>query len=322
MSEQESSGQCPHRPTAVAWALSALDPAEAADFAAHLPTCAECRQAIAETEEIGALLGTAVPQEDPPAGLRSRLLDRVGETEQEVGPATYVAGVGEEAAASDVPPAPADSVAGETERPAGPDSPPPTRPSENPAPPGGRDTRNSRPGGAGRPPRGRRRGRVVNAILVTAVGVLAAVCAGLGIRVVELDRQQDVQARQSESLTMALAMATDPDMHRVTLSDPASRETAMLIAGGGYGAVLPMNLPRNDTDDQMYVLWALQGDEPVAMAGFDVEVDEMPAKPLRWGYDMSEEMSSVTAFAISLEDGRDMPNAPEGEIVASGPMAG
>ncbi|APU22475.1 anti-sigma factor domain-containing protein [Actinoalloteichus sp. GBA129-24] len=307
MSELEQDGQCPQHEAAVGWALSSLEPDEAARFAEHLPSCAECRETVAETEEIGALLGAAVPQIEPPSGLRDRLLAQIEQVEQEVEPrgqapvvATPAAGRPEESAASDR----AGRVAGAEVR-----------------PPGSPGERARRPGGTRRPGR---RGRVVMALLTTAVAVLAAVSAGLGIRLVEVVRQQDVQARQSAAMETALRMAADPDMHRVVLHDPGQQTAAVLFATGAHGAVVSTGLPRNDDDEQMYVLWALQGDQPVPMAGFDVgiERERVPAQTLRWSHDMTEEMGSVTAFAISLESGRDMPDAPSGDIVASGPMNG
>ncbi|MDL5156668.1 anti-sigma factor domain-containing protein [Actinomycetospora termitidis] len=63
-----------HPELAVAWALYALAPEEAAEFSEHLPECSACRTIVAETEDVGALLATAVPEEEPPPALRDRIL--------------------------------------------------------------------------------------------------------------------------------------------------------------------------------------------------------------------------------------------------------
>jgi hypothetical protein len=64
-----------HPELAVAWALHALDPEDDAEFAEHLATCDACRRIVAETEEVGALLGAAVEPAEPPASLRARILE-------------------------------------------------------------------------------------------------------------------------------------------------------------------------------------------------------------------------------------------------------
>ncbi|ASO21550.1 anti-sigma-K factor RskA [Actinoalloteichus hoggarensis] len=300
MSELEQGEECEHHETAVGWALSSLAPDEAARFAEHLPSCARCRGTVAETEELGALLGEAVPAAEPPAGMRDRMLARIAEVDQEPGPPP--------------PHPPAEVPVATRHQSDGTASAGATRP------PGGPGERARRPGWPERP---RRRGRAAVALLAVAVAVLAAASAGLGLRLVEVHRQQEVQARQAASMETALRVAADPDMHRIVLHDPAQQTAAVLFATGAHGAVVSTGLPRNEAD-QMYVLWALQGDQPVPMAGFEVgaEQERMPTQTLRWSHDMTEDMASVTAFAISSEPDGDMPDAPSGDIVASGPMSG
>ncbi len=65
---------CQHRELAVGWALHCLEPAEEALFAAHLPDCADCRQAVQEAEEVGAALAVMVPDAEPPQQLQHRIL--------------------------------------------------------------------------------------------------------------------------------------------------------------------------------------------------------------------------------------------------------
>ncbi|MER5740023.1 anti-sigma factor [Streptomyces sp. NPDC002262] len=61
---------------AAAYALDALDPAERADFAAHLPHCEECRGDVAEFEATAARLAGAAAQ-DPPPALKERTMAAV-----------------------------------------------------------------------------------------------------------------------------------------------------------------------------------------------------------------------------------------------------
>lgn len=67
---------------AVGWALHALDPDDAARFAAHLPGCPRCRAVVDDTVAALGALASAVPEAEPPVALRSRLRDAVAGTEQ------------------------------------------------------------------------------------------------------------------------------------------------------------------------------------------------------------------------------------------------
>jgi hypothetical protein len=58
---------------AVGWALHALEPADEAEFARHLPGCARCAEIVAETTEVMGALATDLPPVAPSEGLRERL---------------------------------------------------------------------------------------------------------------------------------------------------------------------------------------------------------------------------------------------------------
>ncbi|MEO6859073.1 MAG: anti-sigma factor [Solirubrobacteraceae bacterium] len=60
-----------------AYALGALDAADAEAFAAHLETCAMCREELVEFEAVVATLPMSVPQHTAPDSLRRRVLDTV-----------------------------------------------------------------------------------------------------------------------------------------------------------------------------------------------------------------------------------------------------
>lgn len=62
------------RSLAGAYALGVASDAERREFEAHLATCAECRQELAEIRRVNDALAMAAPAASPPAGLRSRIV--------------------------------------------------------------------------------------------------------------------------------------------------------------------------------------------------------------------------------------------------------
>lgn len=74
MNTQLRVADCPHRDLAVGWALHALEPAEEALVATHMPDCPACTRTVAQTEQIGATLGLSVPELIPSAELEQRVL--------------------------------------------------------------------------------------------------------------------------------------------------------------------------------------------------------------------------------------------------------
>src|SRR5262249_1046680 len=62
------------------YAVGALTPAERSAFEAHLADCEECRAAVRSFIGVAEALPQVVPQHDPPAALRSRVLAAVGAT--------------------------------------------------------------------------------------------------------------------------------------------------------------------------------------------------------------------------------------------------
>jgi anti-sigma factor RsiW len=70
---------------AVGWALHSLEPDDEERFAGHLPGCAECQRTVADMTATLGELASVVPEEEPPPGLRDRLLSAASETPQNVG---------------------------------------------------------------------------------------------------------------------------------------------------------------------------------------------------------------------------------------------
>ncbi|MEX0658985.1 MAG: anti-sigma factor [Egibacteraceae bacterium] len=64
-----------------AYALDALDEEERRSFERHLDDCGDCRVEVDEFQATGALLGT-IADEEPPPGMRDRLLAAVAATPQ------------------------------------------------------------------------------------------------------------------------------------------------------------------------------------------------------------------------------------------------
>ena len=63
--------------------LGTLDPGDAEWFAGHLPSCPDCRTAVAEFGPTARLLATAAPADLPPPGLRTRTLAAVAQADRE-----------------------------------------------------------------------------------------------------------------------------------------------------------------------------------------------------------------------------------------------
>jgi hypothetical protein len=61
-------------PEAAGWVLGTLDPGDAEWFAGHLPSCPDCRAAVAEFGPAARLLATAAPADLPQPGLQARTL--------------------------------------------------------------------------------------------------------------------------------------------------------------------------------------------------------------------------------------------------------
>ncbi len=61
-------------PEVAGWVLGTLDPDDAEWFAGHLPTCADCRAAVAEFGPAARLMVTAAPADLAPPGLQARIL--------------------------------------------------------------------------------------------------------------------------------------------------------------------------------------------------------------------------------------------------------
>jgi hypothetical protein len=62
-------------PLLPAWALDALDDDECAAALRHIGECASCRDEARRYAAVAAAMALALPQHEPPPGLKARLLD-------------------------------------------------------------------------------------------------------------------------------------------------------------------------------------------------------------------------------------------------------
>lgn len=72
MTAQDAPAGDPFRDQLPAYALGALDPADAAALAAHLPTCAACQAELVRLQEATTALALSPPPAAEPAGHAER----------------------------------------------------------------------------------------------------------------------------------------------------------------------------------------------------------------------------------------------------------
>ena len=274
---------CTRTEQAVGWALHALEPDEEIAMERHVLTCADCLAAVRDTQAVMAQLATAAEPVEPPARLRSAVLDAAAATPQ----------IRPQAA---VRPSPTPRRPG-TPRPTGPPGPSGVRPT-SPTPPG--------------PSRRLIIGRVV-AAAVAAVAVIAV--GGLGLRTVQLQQQLDSASSQVSSTTELVRNLALPGSSHALLAAPDGTTVAAVVLTNSQQTVYTIGLAANSAD-QTYVLWGLNdaSSTPQPLGVFDV--DERNASPQTVG---SPDQQTFSTYAISLEPGRTPPSAPS-DVVATGSL--
>jgi hypothetical protein len=240
---------CGYDELAVGWALHALEPADEAAFVGHMRTCARCQATVRSTEDVGAVLGGAVPLEEPPARLRGSLLAMIDETDQ------------------NAPPRPA----------AGPVQPfEPAGPVETNVVPLVRKSRMPRILTAA--------AAVVFVLIVTVLGVRVG---QLTTERDQLSGQVSAAAGQSVQLQRAMAAVGDPRAHKTVLTTNQGNPAAILVSGKQNATVVALQLKPNDTG-HVYVVWGMSAARPIALATFDVGAGTDSARALSWGPDAAK----------------------------------
>lgn len=269
---------------AVGYALHALEPEDEAAFAVHLPGCGRCTRTVAETHDVMAAMAADLPAAEPSDGMRGRLRAAVEETGQVPGPTTPTVPDGRR------PP---------QVEPAEPVPPPARRPAQVGARP---DT-----------PVTRRR--------VLAVGLVAAAVAaiiGLGVWNVVLASARDDAMAAAAAQRAVLEEVLQPGAQvRARMTDDDGVPMATLVTRDGEMQVVTQGLSVNDDSEEVYVLWGIGDDAPVALAAFDVDRSRTDVQAVGSG---PTGVGPFAQYAVSLEPGRQPPASPS-EVVASGQVA-
>jgi len=265
-------------------ALHALEPDEEDRVTEHLRECLVCRALLAETHETMAALAHALPPQDPPPSLRTRIL---------------VAAAAEPDPA--VPPR-------EPER---------TRPTtrELPAVPASAPDDDG-PRRAPTPAAPRRR--------AAAVLVLAAVIAGLvvfaarGAVTPGPDDPRTVVAERAEQV-VASAEARDPSVRSASLVQPGSGTVAAVVLDDASGPrVVPLAMPAIGTG-RTFVLWRVAGSAVTPVGAMDPNGSFTPMSVAPGGGTTTAPAPSRLAYALSVEQAGVVPTRPAA-VVASGPL--
>jgi hypothetical protein len=223
-----------------------------------------------------------LPAAEPSEGLRDRLRAAVEETEQ-LPPAQRRA---EPVVPSALPPVAAPSRAG------------------------GRGLRPPLPvpGAAPRRPAWRR-------VLPTAL-VAAAVAAVLSLgawNVVVTGDRDAARATAAEQSRMLDGLLT-PGRATIAPVADGGEVVATVVARANEVQVVATGLPVNDRDEKTYVVWGMADDLPTPLGTFDVVTAAMD---LRTVGSSATGLDDYSAYAISLEPGREAPSSPT-DIVAIG----
>jgi hypothetical protein len=150
-----------------------------------------------------------------------------------------------------------------------------------------------------------------NALVAAAVAAILA----LGTwSVVLSDARDDARAQAAQQSEIVQALLSPGQATIAPLDDSSGRAVATVIARNGQAQVVTAGLPLNDTRAQTYVLWGVRGTTPVPLGTFDV-VDR--ATDLRTVGSDSTGLADYTAYAVSIEPGRQAPPTPS-KIVANG----
>lgn len=164
-----------------------------------------------------------------------------------------------------------------------------------------------------RPQHRRRTGRV----LLAAAAALAVLAGGgyLGVRVNQLSGEVTAAQSRTDELSKALSLAADPATNRALLRNSSGDEVAVVLSNPTSAAVMPLNLKPNDSG-HVYVVWGASTKPAVPLALFDVRAGSTDPQLLSWTADAHKH----TAFAVSLEPGRQAPPTPS-EVLAAGQVA-
>ena len=288
---------------AVGWALDALEPADQDRFDEHRATCRYCEQEAAEALDVAVELAYGVPDFDPPAELRRRLL-AVAAEEPPAQPAPRPA-VARSAAPTDPPHRPTATDRPATTDPTAIDRPTATdRPAAEPATRSASRTGpdRTRPGG---PDRARHRRPVRRLGPLLAAAALVAVSAVTTWQVTRPEQDRPAPAATAERVA--------------TLSAPGGDGTvATVVVGQGRIDVVTDALPPNAARRTTYLLWGVPSGnaaDPRVVGSFDVTAPGLHSYAVR----LVRPADGYPVLAISEEPAGTTPASPSG-IIARGAL--
>ncbi|MCO7218699.1 anti-sigma factor domain-containing protein [Klenkia sp. PcliD-1-E] len=148
--------------------------------------------------------------------------------------------------------------------------------------------------------------------LLVAAGVAAVL--GLGAWTVALTQDRDAARATAASQASMISALLAPGQMSVARMESDGTTVATVVAHDGQAQVVTEGMTTNDTADSTYVLWGLTDDGPVAIGTFDVVTD---ATDLRTVGSDATGLDDYSAYAISLEPGRQAPSEPT-DVVARG----
>lgn len=303
----------------VGYALSALEPEEEQEFLRHLGGCARCEQSLARHRQTLAHLAYAVePATPPPAlleGIRQRIAAEGAPASASLLPdAGDGAPAGERTTAGSVElPAertPVGPLAGSAASPeAAADSAAAPAASADPSGPVG-----AHPTDELARARSRRSRR---AVAWTSVAAALALVVGLGGWNVVLQQDRDRTGRQTTRLNQAVQALEKGPARTVPLRDVDGAVSVIAVVQPDWSMSLVVDgLTPNDRADSTYVLWAVQGISPRALATFDVS---SPRLEVLTDVPIPADVRSVPdGFAVTRELGRKAPETPRNPILVQG----
>jgi hypothetical protein len=283
-----TAGHEPYDELAAGFALHALDPEDQRQFLLHVADCARCQAAVGDYTEVAAALAESRSAVlDPSPQLGRRIMAAIADEPQQLSRPPGTA----------VPSASGPGRAGGT---AGPD---------------GADGTAWPPRAVGDLAARRNRHRRPRSRTAAFAGAAAAVVIAVGGIWGGLAATGGGAAGGAASV----AGCAQPDACRqVLLTSATSQASARVVIKGDVAWLIPSRLPADNSTEQVYVLWQIDGArKALAVGSFDVRAHHGAAVRigrLDVGYHVTR------GFAISLEPGRAIPAKPS-HTVALGQVA-
>ena len=263
-----------------AYVLDCLHEDEAAAVSEHLASCAFCRAELRSYQEVSAELAYSLPQVDPPARVKSALMDRVRATER----LRPKEGSGLSEWASGLPEGPGSLPRGETGLP-------------------------RRASGASSWLDSVREGiKSLGSIRIGPAWGLVGLVLVLALVASNVMLWRQLNALQASNRATAMRVVA------LSGTETAPGATGLIVVSldGRHGTLVVDNLPELDAAHQ-YQLWLIKDGQRTSGAVFSVGEDGYGSK---W-VDSPEPLADYTSFGVTVEPEGGSP-APTGEKVLGG----